>query len=383
MANNTNLATVEIFTTELKCLKQDDPENIAKDNTCLGGYAYEIIVQQSKRIFKLRSQVLEDTDIEPLHQMRVSTRKLRSAIALFEDVIEVKGKGKKSITPKLTKALKKLTKTLGNVRDLDVMQQWFEHLLSKHSKTTADSKNTTEENSKNSIEKNGRKGEKDSPVLYFSKAEIKTINTLIKALKKHRETSFSELKALLKSDTYKTLTSQLKHWIKQPDFSAIAQQNAHQGAARKIIAPIASLLEHPAWLVASHQQGNQAAPIENITLEQLNQELEQNGTLLHDLRKQTKQVRYQAEFFRGLYGTTYAAQIKEFRDIQEILGELQDQSVMSEFLSEELDASWAQQLPTIEATFQAARLDLWQQWQPYQKKYLKVRSKMPNVPQTA
>ncbi|MEL6854214.1 MAG: CHAD domain-containing protein, partial [Cyanobacteria bacterium J06607_13] len=55
------------------------PEQIAKDATLLGGYAYQIIRQQSKQVFKLRSQVLADTDPENLHQMRIGTRKLAAA----------------------------------------------------------------------------------------------------------------------------------------------------------------------------------------------------------------------------------------------------------------------------------------------------------------
>ncbi len=386
MPTRAKLSTAEILTTESEQLNEAGPDQMAKDNSCLGGYAYQIIDQQAKRIAKLRSQVIEDTDIEPLHQMRVSTRRLRSALALFEDVIEIKGKGKKSLTPKLTKAVKKLTQTLGNVRDLDVMQQWFEQALLEHSKSEhsgnkAQRKGSSKEES--SKEETDKKEEKDNSIRYFSKSEIETIHTLIKRLKQRRKIRFADLKAFLKGDTYKTLLKQLKKWVKEPAFTAVAQQSACHGAAQKIVAPIASLLEHPAWAVAAQRQGQQIVPLANITLKQLDQQLNKQAELIHDLRKQTKQVRYQAEFFRGLYGITYAAQIREFRDIQEILGKLQDQAVISEFLSHELDTNWSKQLPTIEAAFQASRLDLWQQWQPYQKKYLKLRSKLPQAKQAA
>ena len=149
---------------------------------------------------------------------------------------------------------------------------------------------------------------------------------------------------------------------------------------KKIITPITALVEHPGWLVATHQQTNkkgvQILPIAEITLAQLNQQLAQEGEQLHDLRKQVKRVRYQTEFFRGIYGTTYAAQIREFRDMQKILGELQDQMVISEFLADEIGPDWAKQLPTIEAIFQGSRLELWQQWQPYQRKYLELRDRL-------
>jgi CHAD domain-containing protein len=378
MPNHTKSAKVEISLADLNPSASANPEQIAKDITCLGGYAYQIIDQQSKRVAGLRSQVLQDTDIEPLHQMRVGTRRLRSALILFEDVMEIKSKSGKSRLPKLTKGIKKLTQALGNVRDLDVMQQWFETMLTEHSKSNVEEKRQKEGSQKEATQKQ----QKGNSTLYFSKAERKTIQALLKTMKKRRESNFGELKSLLKSDDYKMLLRQFKQWVKQPAFTAAAQQTAQKGAAQKIIAPIASLLEHPGWLVATRQQGKQTAPIAKITLAQIDRCLAQEGDRLHNLRKQIKQVRYQAEFFRGLYGIPYAAQIREFRDIQEILGELQDQSVIGQFLSDELGDKWNQQLPTLEATFRASRVNLWQQWQPYQRKYLKL-VKLPPAAQSA
>lgn len=341
----------------------------------LGSYAHRIINQQSKQIAKLRSPVLQDADPEPLHQMRVSTRRLRSALTLFADVIEVGSKGKKSGLSKLTKSVKRLTQDLGSVRDLDVMQAWFEQALADNSKGSSKKANEKEKKGDRTFNQS------------FSEAETKIIQTLLKQIKKRRKGEFSELKKSLKSKDYKKLISRCKQWVKQPAFTAAAQQTAHHGAAQKIVAPIAALIEHPGWQVASRQQttskGVQIVPVTKITLSKLNQQLAQKGEQLHDLRKQVKRVRYQTEFFRGIYGTAYAAQIREFRDMQKVLGELQDQIVISQFLTDALGSDWAQQLPTIEAAFQAARLDLWAQWQPYQQKYLKLHSELLSAPQAA
>ncbi|MGD1867119.1 MAG: CHAD domain-containing protein, partial [Phormidesmis sp.] len=97
---------------------------------------------------------------------------------------------------------------------------------------------------------------------------------------------------------------------------------------------------------------------------------------LHDLRKQIKQTRYQTEFFRSLYGITYAAQIRELRTLQKVLGELQDQLIISEFLTAELGDSWTEKLPTLYQSFQDSRLTLWKKWQPLQAKYLKLGSQL-------
>lgn len=340
------------------------PEAIAKDESLLGGYAYQVITRQAKRIFKLRSQVLADSDLEPLHQMRIGTRQMRSALILFADVIELdaskKEKKKKNTQKKLSiakpaKSFKKLTQALGNVRDLDVMGQWFKQAIADH---TADASR-------------------------FSKKEKKAIHHLLKTLKKRRKKQFSKLKKALKSSTYKTLIGQFKQWEKQPAFSAKAQQSASRDAAERLVAPITELLQHPGWQVATQKRGEQLTPIDNITLAQLNQALAQDGARLHDLRKQIKRVRYQAEFFRGLYGITYVAQIREFRTLQKTLGQLQDQIVIGQFLAAEIGPDWAQTLPTLEANFQNSRLALWQQWQPYQRKYLKLSDALPSSQRTA
>lgn len=336
-------------------------ERVAQDETLLGGYAYQIIRQQSKRIAKLRSQVLADTDPEPLHQMRIGTRRLRSALALFADVIEVdsltQDESSEASTPDSSaKAVGKLTKALGKVRDLDVMQAWFEQTLTAHKGTVS--------------QKDGIAGD-------LSKQEKKVIKAILKKLKKRRKKQFSRLEKTLSRKTYKKLTRRFKQWIKHPVFSSAARQSASREAAVRIITPLTELLQHPGWLVATRKQGKQVIPISNITLPKLNQTFDQEGAKLHDLRKQVKNIRYQMEFFRGLYDLTYAAQVREFRNLQSILGQLQDQIVVAQFLTDELGPEWVQQLPTIAAAFQASRLDLWQQWQPYQRKYLKLRSQLP------
>jgi CHAD domain-containing protein len=239
----------------------------------------------------------------------------------------------------LTKATGKLTKALGNVRDLDVMQQWLESI--------ADT---------------------------LSKEEKEIAQALTKTLKKRRKKQFLRLEEKLTSKSYKALTRHFKQWLKQPAFHPAAWQSAKSAAIERLILPITELLQHPGWLIATHKQANQTQPNDNITLSRLNRCLAQEGELLHDLRKQLKGIRYQTEFFRGLYDITYAAQVREFRTLQNILGQLQDQLVIEQFLTDELGTNWAEQLPTVHTTFQNSRLALWQQWQPYQRKYLALRS---------
>lgn len=354
-------------------VEADASQTIAQDETRLGGYAYQIISQQAQVISKLRSHVLEDKDPENLHQMRIGTRRLAAAVLLFDDAVSMTSeKGKPRSPEKIAKGIRGLTKTLGGVRDMDVMKQWFTEALA-HDVASGSGKNGS---GKNGSGKNGNDKKKS-----FSKKEKKTIQALLKTIKKRRKKKLATLKETLQGDRYKKVMHPFKQWRKQPTFAGRADALAAEAAATKIVEPIANLLQHPAWLMATRKVGGRGgahfAPVSDLTLEQLNQQLEQNGEQLHDLRKQIKSVRYQAEFFRGLYGTAYATQVKEFRTLQKILGGLQDQIVVSQFLADEIGDNWADKLPTIAADFQNSRLALWQQWQPYQQKYLKLRGKLP------
>ncbi len=324
-------------------------KDIAQNEAVLGGYAYQIIRQQSKRIFKLRSPVIADTDPENLHQMRVGTRRLRSALDLFSDVVVI-GSGSQGVA-KASKSVKRLTKTLGKVRDLDVMQQWFEQILTPK--------------------------ESAADAIILNEEEKKTIQKLLLKIEKSRKKQFAKLDETLEGSSYQKLVRQFKRWVKRPKFSSTAEQNAQDAAVQSIIQPITELIQHPGWLLATRQQNDQTIPVKDITLDLINQQLAEDGEQLHELRKQIKQIRYQTEFFRGLYDITYAAQVREFRTLQQLLGQLQDQIVVSEFLTNELGEKWASKLPSIYQSFQDSRVALWQQWQPHQQKYLKLRSKLP------
>ncbi|MBE9062019.1 CHAD domain-containing protein [cf. Phormidesmis sp. LEGE 11477] len=346
---------------------------IARDRELIGGYAYQTIRKQSKQVFKLRSPVLSDTDPENLHQMRIATRLLRSALLLFSDTVEIEG-----TTPiALSRSVAKLTKALGKVRDIDVMQQWFGQLLEAASDRKA----------KKKVNKREKADAIAAPSHAFSKKEKKVIQSLLKVLKKRRKKQFARMDTALNSATYKRLVKQCKGWTKQPKFSPVAQRPAASSAIRKMIKPLAHLLQHPGWEVATKATDKNAKKagssqryiLKPISLGQLNQQLDQHGEQLHDLRKQIKGVRYQAEFFRGLYGIHYAAQIRELRSLQSVLGQIQDQLVVSEFLADELGPKWTDKLPTLYEAFQSSRLDLWKQWQPLQAKYLGLCDHL-NVP---
>lgn len=72
-----------------------------------------------------REGTLLGADIEQLHSMRVSSRRLRSAMRNFRDCFDPEAMRHHS------DRMREIAATLGTVRDLDVRIDWYEDLLAR------------------------------------------------------------------------------------------------------------------------------------------------------------------------------------------------------------------------------------------------------------
>jgi CHAD domain-containing protein len=98
--------------------------------------------------------------------------------------------------------------------------------------------------------------------------------------------------------------------------------------------------------------------------------LASQAEVLHDLRKHLKRVRYQAEFFLGCYAPAFADLIKDFQALQDILGQLQDLSVLRGFLTHTWREDWPETCPQLLHHLQQEQRKNWQQWLSAQQRYL-------------
>ncbi|MFN6223818.1 MAG: CHAD domain-containing protein, partial [Dolichospermum sp.] len=105
---------------------------------------------------------------------------------------------------------------------------------------------------------------------------------------------------------------------------------------------------------------------------QLEEHLKTEGETLHSLRKQAKGLRYQMELFTELYGESFAAHIHDVKNIQEILGMIQDNMVLHEWLENIFKSELDRELPGLTTLLAANRHQLWQEWQPLQQRYLQA-----------
>lgn len=275
----------------------------------LSEYAYRVIAEQYRRVAKREKKVMADRDPEDLHQMRVSCRRLRTALQVFHAVVAVpKAAGEKRV--------RNSARTLSKLRDLDVqlaaLQQDY------------------------------------LPKVNASEQTI--LKTVCESLQQQRRHALSKARKALKGKRYRKLKAAYDQWLEQPQFEAVGQLSLRSHLP-ELLAPLLShLLLHPGWLV----------PRKEALGEQI--------SLLHDLRKVCKHVRYQAEFFKPFYSDAFSRWIKEVKSLQDKLGKLNDIQVLQELLTEELPVET--ELPELQAILAKERRAALSRWDKLRKQYL-------------
>ena len=97
-------------------------EDISPDNT-LEVCARQVIVSYFREMMSYKEGAKDGRDIEFVHEMRVTSRRLRAAMDNFADCFPEKP------FKKYYKKIKAITRTMGAVRDLDVLIARFQKEL--------------------------------------------------------------------------------------------------------------------------------------------------------------------------------------------------------------------------------------------------------------
>ena len=132
---------------------------------------------------------------------------------------------------------------------------------------------------------------------------------------------------------------------------------------------------HPGWLVGTKVEEHKVVISTDFDTKKIEKQILAKGENLHDLRKQAKRLRYQMELFTDFYGEIYASYLAQVRNIQEVLGSMQDSVVLNEWLEDVLKAKISNQLPTLANLLKKNRYDLWQQWQSLQQQFLRLENR--------
>ncbi len=211
-------------------------------------------------------------DIEPVHQMRVSTRMARAAVSLFADYF------KPGAIRSHVKALRHTGRLLGAVRDRDVA------LL------------------------NLEKYAKSQPP-----AARKGLRTVARTWKSEHKAARKALLAWLDSPTYQAFIADFDTFCRTPGAGVVEVI----WQAGQPLVPVQ--VRHVLPSVMTQQYAAMRAY--EVLFEEMESVPEE---ALHALRIEGKRLRYCLEFTKHLLGEPGAALIANLRDIQDILGDLND-----------------------------------------------------------
>jgi CHAD domain-containing protein len=294
----------------------------------LGDLAQGAIAKYLKQIVAYRDPVLADTDPENLHQMRVSLRRLRTALQLFDRALKLPKAGREDRVARLGRAL-------GALRDLDVIGL----------------------------------GLRDRYAPDLPDAEQQSLVVVQQDLARQRQRSFKRTQKLLTGKPYTHLTETLGTWVVTPTWAAIPPQPAQTVVADLALPLVSQLWLHPGWLVGTLPTPSGPVPQTDLGPTATDRLMAEQGPQLHSLRKQVKRVRYQLRLVADLYPNRLVIDLQRLSAMQDALGDLQDSTVLEAFLGDALPVA-STQLPTLVALLADRRHRAWQRWQTHQRYYL-------------
>ena len=217
---------------------------------------------------------LAGDNIEELHDMRVATRRMRSAFDVFNGAFTPK------VLKRHLKGLRRTGRTLGRVRDLDVF-----------------------------IEK-ARRYQASLPT-----GQQNDLEPLLAAWGQEREDARQEMSAYLQSAGYQAFKEKFYEFVSPPGAGALLRSEAM---------PVPYLVREAApVLIYNRLAAVRAfeAILEQASLEQF-----------HALRIEFKKLRYTLEYFREVLGEESKGIISEIKGLQDHLGDLNDARVAAEML---------------------------------------------------
>jgi CHAD domain-containing protein len=263
-----------------------------------GAYALDLIQRQVRRLGKLQVEVLADRDPEPLHQLRVSLRRLRTALSQFGPALVLP----ESVTDRRIAAVARRT---GLCRDLDVLQLRLQQQLLPR----------------------------------LPGDEQQALEGPMKRLARDRSQAFDTLKEALHSSRYLKLLARLHKWQQRPRYTPLGQLSLAAWLYDWQAPFTAALSLHPGWTV------------EDPTAE-----------ALHDLRKRIKAARYALEHLDDWCEPALKAWIQELRQAQELLGELHDLQILSHTLAASGNTLKSHRLPVLRSELEGQQAEHWLRW---------------------
>jgi CHAD domain-containing protein len=295
--------------------------------TTIADYIYPAIQKQYVRILTLEADVLADDNLEAVHQMRVSLRRLRSQVQGFAPILDIpKVMGEKQIG--------KIARVLGKVRDLDVLQQTCKNHL---------------------------------PSLPESeRIQLEKVTTTIA---KRRRKDILKVKLMLNDCDYQYFKLGINNWLNNPQYLPTANVDLGAILPDLLLSAVAKLFLQPGWWIdLALEPGSDP----ELAVAQL---LLIHGDTFHHLRKQIKATRYLMELFPDRYPPKYTDALNDFKQVHQLFGNIQDNVVLDKFMRKNLGKRSPMKLPTVYDRIARSNHLNWDNWQPIQQQYRNSNTK--------
>jgi CHAD domain-containing protein len=218
-------------------------------------------------------------DIEELHDMRVATRRMRSAFRVFKPFFDPD-----ALRPFL-KGLQRTGRALGSVRDLDVFMEKARRYLAA-----------------------------------INEEERSDLDPLFEIWQEQRDAARAKMLSHLDNKRYQGFVGEFDHFLSTEGAGALPS-TAGKPTPVRVDQVVPALIYTRYSVVRGYE-----ALIENASLE-----------TLHALRIDCKRFRYAMEFFREVLGPEAGEVIEDAVVVQDHLGDLQDADVACHLLVEFLD----------------------------------------------
>ncbi len=239
----------------------------------------KILAYYFARMLAEEDNVRQGAAVDPIHDMRVATRRLRSALDTFEAYYHYK-----AIKP-YVKTLRKVGRALGAVRDLDV----FRLKADRYVESLPDDK------------RGGLQG-------------------LLDDWQSQLDDAHQTLREVLDSENYAEFVAEFAHFVTTPDKDAIKIPHKERSMPHRVRHVAPRLIYQRYEVVRAYESVLDEASLDT----------------LHLLRIDAKRLRYLLESFEEVLGPEVKTVIESIRTMQDHLGELQDARVavtlMSDFL---------------------------------------------------
>jgi CHAD domain-containing protein len=304
-------------------LEQDS----ANATVILADYIYPAIQKEYVTILTLESKVLADDDVEAIHQMRVSLRRLRSQIQAFGSILNIP-------TVMGEKQVGKIAKVLGKVRDLDVL------------KKTCKSRETN-----------------------LPDAEKIHIDKVLATILKRRRKEILKVKLMLNDRDYQYFKLGINNWLNNPQYLPTAAVEIGSILPELLLPAIGKLFIDPSWWIDLDLDSGMEP---ELAVSQL---LLIHGEVFHDFRKQVKATRYLMEIFVDRYPSHYQEYLKDIKQIHQLFGNIQDNLVLDKFIRKVVGKRAPTKLPTLYERIDRNTYLSWSSWQPIQAKYRELSTK--------